>query len=213
MNRAIIVFPDQDHLAHLKVHLDFLLNPMFGQNPIIQNIFTPTILTHIKDHMIMWYVAETVRIASNAAGMDVSKLMDVKNPEVDRAFDQMLAATSELVGQEAQSTFANLPPIIAQAMQVVQAMQKPPTDPADVAMVSAQAQAQDVARKAQADQVKNAIEQQKVQADLQAKIAELQNRLQINEEDNKTAMLISAAELQSGHNTHLKNGTGIGVGG
>ena len=106
-----------------------------------------------------------------------------------------------------------MPPVIAQAMQVVQVMQKPPTDPADVAMVSAQAQAQDVARKAQADQVKNAIEQQKVQADLQAKMAELQNRLQINEEDNKTAMLISAAELQSGHNTHLKNGTGIGVGG
>ena len=188
------------------------MNPMFGQNPIIQNIFTPTILTHIKDHMVMWYVSETVRIASNAAGIDVSKLMDVKNPEVDRAFDQMLAATSDFVGQEAISTFANLPPIIAQAMQVVQSMQQPQTDPAQVAMVSAQAQAQDVARKAQDDQAKNAIEQQKAQNDLQAKMADLQTRLKINEDDNKTAMLISAAELQSGHGTHLKNGTGIGVG-
>jgi hypothetical protein len=212
MNRAIIVFPDQDHLAHLKVHLDFLLNPMFGQNPIIQNIFTPAILTHIKDHMVMWYVAENVRITSQAAGIDVSKLMDVKNPEVDRAFDQMLAAASELVGQEAIQTFANMPPVIAQAMQVVQAMQKPPTDPSDVAMMSAQAQQQDVARKAQADQAKNAIEQQKVQADMQVKMAEMQTRLKINEEDNQTAMLISSAELQSGHGTHLKNGTGLGTG-
>ena len=213
MSKAIIVFPDQDHMAHLKVHLDFLLNPMLGQSPIIQPIFVPTILTHIKDHIVMWYVNETVRLASQAAGMDVSKLMDVKNPEVDRAFDQMLAATSELVGQEAISTFASLPPIIAQAMQVVQSMQKPAPDPIQPAIISAQAQQHDVARKAQADQAKNAIEQQKVQADLQAKIADMQNRLKINEEDNKTAMLISAAELQSGHGSHLKNGTGIGVGG
>ena len=98
-------------------------------------------------------------------------------------------------------------------MQVVQSMQKPAPDPIQPAIISAQAQQQDVARKAQADQAKNAIEQQKVQADLQAKIADMQNRLKINEEDNKTAMLISAAELQSGHGSHLKNGTGIGVGG
>jgi hypothetical protein len=160
----------------------------------------------------MWYVAENVRITSQAAGIDVSKLMDVKNPEVDRAFDQMLAAASELVGQEAIQTFANMPPVIAQAMQVVQAMQKPPTDPSDVAMMAAQAQQQDVARKAQADQAKNAIEQQKVQADMQVKMAEMQTRLKINEEDNQTAMLISSAELQSGHGTHLKNGTGLGTG-
>ena len=212
MGKSLIAFPDQDHLAHLKVHLDFMMNPVLGGNPIIAPSFIPLVLTHIKDHIGMWYVTETVNFASKAAGMDVSLLMDSKDPEVDQEFDRMLAATSEQINMIAQQTLGGIPPIIQQAIQFMQSLVPKPTDPAQVAMVSAQAQQADVQRKAQADQIKAAIDKQKIDADLAAKTAEIQVREKINQEDNQTAMLIAASEIQAGHRTNIKTGTALGHG-
>jgi len=212
MGKSLIAFPDQDHLAHLKVHLDFMMNPVLGGNPIIAPSFIPLVLTHIKDHIGMWYVTETVNFASRAAGMDVSMLMDSKDPEVDQEFDRMLAATSEQVNMTAQQTLGGVPPVIQQAIQFMQSLSPHQTDPAQVAMVSAQAQQADVQRKAQADQINAAIDKQKIDADLAAKTAEIQSRERINQEDNQTAMLISASEIQAGHKTNIRNGTGLGHG-
>ena len=160
----------------------------------------------------MWYVTETVNIASQAAGMDVSLLMDSKDPEVDQEFDRMLAATSEQVNAMAQQTLGSLPPVIQQAIQFLQSMSPQQQDPAQVAMVSAQAQQADVQRKAQADQVKAALEKQKIDSELSAKMADLQAREKINQEDNQTAMLIAASEIQAGHRTNIKTGTALGHG-
>ena len=212
MGKSLIAFPDQDHLAHLKVHLDFMVNPVLGGNPIIGPSFIPLILTHVKDHIGMWYVTETVNFASHAAGMDVSMLMDSKDPEVDQEFDRMLAATSEQVNFNAQQTLKGIPPVIQQAIQFMQSLSPQPTDPAQVAMVSAQAQQADVQRKGQADQMKAAIDKQRIDADLASKAAEIQMRQQINQEDNQTAMLISASEIQAGHRTNISTGTGLGHG-
>ena len=212
MGKSLIAFPDQDHLAHLKVHLEFMVNPVLGGNPIIAPSFIPLVLTHIKDHIGMWYVTETVRYASQAAGMDVSLLMDSKDPEVDQEFDRMLAATSEQVNAIAEQTLGSIPPVIQQAIQFLQSMSPQPQDPAQVAMVSAQAQQADVQRKAQADQVKAAIDKQKIEADLAAKMADLQIRERINQEDNQTAMLIAASEIEAGHRTNIKTGTALGHG-
>jgi len=212
MGKSLIAFPDQDHLAHLKVHLDFMTNPVLGGNPIIAPSFIPLVLTHIKDHIGMWYVTETVNYASRLAGMDVSLLMDSKDPEVDQEFDRMLAATSEQINMSAQQTLGGIPPVIQQAIQFMQSLNPAPTDPSKVAMVSAQAQQADVQRKAQADQIKAAIDKQKIDADLAAKTAEIQARERINQEDNQTAMLIAASEIQAGHRTNIKTGTALGHG-
>jgi len=183
-----------------------------GGNPIIAPSFIPLVLTHIKDHIGMWYVTETVRYASQAAGMDVSLLMDSKDPEVDQEFDRMLAATSEQVNAIAGQTLGSIPPVIQQAIQFLQSMSPQPQDPAQVAMVSAQAQQADVQRKAQEDQVQAALDKQKIEADLAAKMADLQTRERINREDNQTAMLIAASEIEAGHRTNIKTGTALGHG-
>ena len=212
MGKSLIAFPDQDHLAHLKVHLDFMMNPSLGGNPIIAPSFIPLILTHIKDHIGMWYVTETVNYASQVAGMDVSLLMDSKDPDVDQEFDRMLAATSDQINQIAKQTLGGVPPVLMQAIQYLQSMSPQQQDPAQVAMVSAQAQQADVQRKAQEDQVQAALDKQKIEADLAAKMADLQTRERINREDNQTAMLIAASEIQAGHRTNIKTGTGLGHG-
>ena len=209
MGRSLIAFPDQDHMAHLKVHLDFLMNPALGGNPVIAPILIPIMLTHVKDHIALWYVNDAVRLVSEAAGVDITELMD-KDPEVDQEFDRLLAAASEQVGQNAQQMLGQIPEILQQAIQYMQSLSPPPTDPAQVAIAATKVQADDVERKKMADQAKSAIEQQKVDAMVQAKMAEIQARERINQEDNATAMLIAASEIRAGGRSNLSTGTGIG---
>ena len=58
MGQGIYVLPQQDHIAHLEVHLPFLKSPLFGSNPSI----TPTMLypmaMHLKDHLLNYYLVE-----------------------------------------------------------------------------------------------------------------------------------------------------------
>ena len=166
MGRPIIAFPNQDHLAHLQVHIDFMMNPLFGMNPLIAPVFLQGMLNHIKDHIAYWYVDSFVKLTSQTAGVDVTQLMDNDDDEVGQEFDRMLAAASPLMNQIAGQELQALPPIIQQAMQVAKQFAPPQQgDPTQAAMMAAQAQVQEVQRKAQADQMKSQLDQMKAQLD------------------------------------------------
>lgn len=212
MGRPLVAFPDQDHLAHIKVHLDYMMNPALGGNPIIGPVVMPTMLTHLKDHVALWYVNEIVAVASAAAGEDITALMDTKDPAVDQEFDRVLAMVSDQVGAMAMQTplIANLPPIMQQAIQFMQSMAPKPVDPAQVAMATVAAQQAETERKAANDQGRLALDQQKLAADAQTKAADIAAKERINREDNETAMLIAASEIEAGNKTNLKTGTGLG---
>jgi len=132
LGRPITAFPEQDHIAHLKTHIAYLMSPAFGMNPLIAPDLIPGMLNHIKEHMAMWYVASTVGIASEALGEDVSNLMRDLNeePEAKQELDRMLAEASTYVISEGASVFDQLPPVIEQAQQMMQQlaqmMQPPP---------------------------------------------------------------------------------------
>ena len=212
MGRPLVAFPDQDHLAHIKVHLDYMMNPVFGGNPVIGPVVMPTMMTHLKDHVALWYVNEMVRVASEAAGQDITALMDPKDPDVDQEFDRVLAMASDAVNAIAQNTqlIAVLPPVLQQAIQMIQSMQQQPVDPGQVAMATVQAQKAETERRAANDQGRLALDQQKLANDAQLKAAEIAAKERINREDNETAMLIAASEIESGNKTNLKTGTGLG---
>lgn len=212
MGRPLIAFPDQDHLAHIKIHLDYMMNPVLGGNPVIQPIVTPAMLTHLKDHVAFWYVNEMVNVASQAAGVDVTSLMDPKDPEVDQEFERMLAMASDQVGMMAQRTplIGGLPQVLQQAIQFMQSMNPGPVDPGQIAMETVKVQQAETQRKAAMDQGKLALEQQKIAANAQAKMADIAAKQKINQEDNETAMLIAASEIEAGNKTNLRTGTGIG---
>lgn len=210
MGSPLVAFPDQDHLAHLQVHLSYITNPILGANPIMAPIVIPAMLNHVKDHLALWYVNKTVEVASQAAGMDITDLMDPENPEVDREFDRMLAAADAYVEQSSMQELQDIPAIIQQAMQVLQSMQgQAQMSPTQVAMAQVQAQQAETQRRAQADAQKAQYDQSKLALDSQMKQAEIQAKEQMNREDNQTAMLIAASELEAGHRTNLKNGTGL----
>jgi hypothetical protein len=210
MRRPIVAFPEQDHLAHLQVHLDFLTNPMFGNNKAIGPAFIPAMLDHVKEHMVLWYATQIYNEASEAAQVDIGEIQKDATTEEKQSLDKLLATTSQIVTKQSQEAFGQIPQIIEQAIQTLQQMQPPP--PQDPSVKLAEQQLQNQAQKDQATaqtaqaklaqdaQLKQAEMQarsQDTQAQIQARIQELQNQLQIEQirqqaEDQRTQAQIRA---------------------
>lgn len=227
LGRPVAAYPEQDHLAHIQVMLDFYQSPVLGQLPTIGSKFTPAMVQHLSEHILYWYVTHMVDMTSEAAGADVGKIAKIhhKNKEVGVELDKALAAASRSVIANANKAFEKIPPIIQQAMQALKSMQQqPPTDP--TALAVAQVRSQDnkdkiasnekiAAGKTQADTATSQAADQKdltvaqvEQAGEQQRTAEeLESHERINAEDNATALEIAAAKIDTGHSTNVSTGT------
>jgi len=226
LGRPVSAFPEQDHLAHLQVHLDYLTSPVLGSSMLTAGT--------IKEHIALWYATHIFEVASAAAGRDISEFQKVKDKEVKRSFDQMLAAASQRVVPDAQEAFSAIPQIVQQAIGMLQEMQgmNAPQDPKVAAQMA------DVQRKAAADQANIQVKQAELQL-AQAKLqreevqtqqraqdnmqrealkqdrldkrqaAELNVKLVTNREDNDTAKQIAAMEAITGEKVGVSTGTGI----
>lgn len=233
LGRPVSAFPQQDHLAHLQAHLDYLTSPILGSSMLMAPTFVPAILGHIKEHIALWYATHVFEVASKAAGQDISEFQKMKSPEVKQSFDQLLAAASQRVVPDTAQAFGAIPQIVQQAMGVLQQMQG--SAPQDPKMAAQMAETQ---RKAQADQASIQVEQARLQLE-QAKMqlsaaekqqrqqdnmqremvkqdrldkrqaAELEVKLVTNREDNDTAKQIAAMEAITGEKVGVSTGTGI----
>lgn len=222
LGRPVVAFPEQDHLAHIQVLLDYMLSPFFGLLSIIAPKYIPAALQHLVEHLAYWYMTTTVEIGSEAAEQDLGKLTQFKDPETSKEMDQTLAETVHHTMDKAKQVLAKIPQAVQQAQQVLQKfMPPPPMDPAHAALAVANANNQ---AKTQQQQQKGQQDAQSQQSDNQAKMqqtileqqgdnqrsdADNQTRLQVNTADNTTALEISAAKLETGHSTNLSTGTGI----
>jgi hypothetical protein len=222
--RPIVAFPEQEHLAHIQVHVDFLKSPMFGSSPIFAPKFIPMIVEHLKDHIALWYASHVFEITSKATGVDVATLMD-KDEEVSREMDILLAAASPRVIQGGEQALSQLPPIIEQAMQYIQSLQ--PQQPQDPTLLAAEATKAETQRKAQADQVKAQLEAAKLadrdkdrqmdmareqfeqQQESERTAVEVDARVGMNNADNQTARDLAIMEIASGERVAVSTGTGI----
>jgi hypothetical protein len=233
LGRPISAFPEQDHLAHIQVHLDYLTSPVLGSSVLMSGTYVPVILNHLKEHIALWYANHVFEVASTAAGRDISEIQKFNSTEVKQSFDQMLAAASQRVVPDATRAFGAIPQIVQQAMQVMQQMQgMGPQDPRVAALMA------ETQRKAAADQGNLQIKQAELQLEAQktqvgsqeqaAKMqqaaqrevlkqdrldqrqaAELQVKMVTNREDNETAKEIAAAEVLTGEKVGVSTGTGI----
>jgi chaperonin GroES len=193
MKRPIVAFPEQDHLAHLQVHLDFVTNPMFGGNKIIGPQCVPILLDHIKEHMVLWYANQIFNEASDAAQVDIGEIQKGATTEEKQSLDKMLAATSQVVSQQAEETFSSIPQIIQTAIETLQAMMPPPQMPADprVEVMKQQVEAQ-----AARDQADAQYKQTKLQQDAQIKAQEMQTRSQEKMQDIQARLAMLQEELK-----------------
>ena len=178
LGRPVVAFPAQDHIAHLKTHLAYMMNPALGMSPLIAPAYLPLMLNHLKEHIALWYVSSVLELAEEVAGEDVTEQMkELKTPEARQAFDRMLAEASLSVTEQAPEVFASLPPVIQQVQQMIQQLQQPgmPQDPRlALEQQKMQLQQQDSQQRAQ-------IEGQKMQANMQMEQVKMQANMQLEQ--------------------------------
>jgi hypothetical protein len=175
-------FPAQDHLAHMQVHLDYAKDPMYGANPIIAPTFLPGFIEHMKQHLTLWYLNQ---MDSHASASLERPFNILKVEPIMRDAQRLLAVASQHVFLDVQQgQFAQVGPIIQQAVQMMQQLksQMQPTDPSVQALV--QTQMAETQRKSGYDQARLQLDAAKLQADTQAK-----------QEKNVADQQIKAAEI------------------
>lgn len=216
LGKPVTAFPDQDHLAHLTTHLDFLRSPVLGGHQFLGRAAIPTLVNHMREHITLLYISMVNEASSELAGQDISKLMDPKSEEVMAEFDRLMANVSPQVTQGLNQVLQDIMPEIERYAQIAQQMQQQqmPADPkAQAAMAEtsrkqakdqqdSQLAVADQQRQAQKDAAEAQIKQQALQqtgqknaADAQLKATDIEVDHQKNVEDNSTALTLAQMEI------------------
>ena len=181
MGRMAAAYPDQDHLAHIQVHLAFAMDPNYGGSPIIGPAFTPHLLEHLKQHFTLHYL-QTMRdyVAEASGGKDTFKLNEER--PLDKFSQQALAIAAQMTAEDAQKHFQGIAPIITglvqKVQQAAQAQQQQAAEADPTAQVIMKTQMAETQRKAQESQARMQMDMQNQQQDYQIKVAELQQKVQ-----------------------------------
>jgi hypothetical protein len=177
---------EQEHIAHLRVHLAFLQSPMFGQNPIIAPMFVPAIVSHIKDHLLMHYM----KISNQGlkAASDNGQLGDDAMQEAQAAVEIQQAIEQAIPAEFLQ--------IVAKAYE--QAQQLQPPQPQDPTMAAVEVQKQMIQQRAQSDQMRVQAQQQRdqTQAQTQMQREQIQDQAKVRNEQIQVQRDQSQNELE-----------------
>jgi hypothetical protein len=181
MGRHAAAYPDQDHMAHLQVHLEYAENPVYGASPVIGPTFAPVALEHIKQHLMLFYLQSMRNVVAKASGgKDVLDLHEEKS--LDWESQQALAVGSKIVVHESQQILEpymqKIMALVQKVQQMQQAQQQQAMNADPTAQVLMKTQMAETQRKAQEFQAKMQNELQTAQQDYQLKVAELQQKVQ-----------------------------------
>jgi len=181
MGRPAAAYPDQDHIAHLKIHLEYANNPAYGGNPVIGPTFAPNALEHIKQHLTLHYLqAMRGHVATAAGGRDSLELHQEK--PLDQEAQQALAIASQMVNQDSQQ---EMQPFLQQIQGLAQKVQQANqlkqesaamADPTAAAFLKTQMAETD--RKAKESQAKMQADLQKSQQEYELKIKQMEQQVQ-----------------------------------
>ncbi len=195
LGRPVSVMPEQDHLAHIQVHMDFMQSPALGSNMLIAPHFMAPALSHVAEHISYFYVSQTVETVRMASGREAHELMS-NDPVLKRKFDKLLAQASQTVVPTVAQAVQGVLPILQQAMQLVKSFQPPPPpiDPAQAALQAAQAETQ---RRTAADQAGHQIDAAKLQGDTAAKQQQVAVAADANQARRDVAQVAAQTKLQT----------------
>ncbi len=197
LGRPVAAFPEQDHLAHIQVHLDYLTSPIFGSLEPIARSFLPGIVPHLIEHIVLWYAQQVYEQATEAAGTDFAALQRFQDPETRKKVDETLAVASKGVIDEAQDTFAKVPDIILKAYQTIQQWQSQmaPQDPtAQTKLATEQMRGQN---QLQLESMRQQGQQQKTTVGAQQRLAEINARM-VEGGKNREAAITKTQIQESG---------------
>jgi len=190
IGQAAFAYPEQDHLGHLQVHLDFIKNPIFGGNPVIAPAFVPKVIEHLKQHLVLWYLGRMNGYVEKALGerMDDYELMnDPKNA------DKLFAAASQHVLQDSDQTLKGIMPVIQQLMQLMQQFKPKPELPPDAQVLMQTSMAETQRRQAR-DQAEMGLKDKELAARIQMDMQELQQKQQNDMEEMQLRLAIAQGD-------------------
>jgi hypothetical protein len=209
MGRPAAAYPDQDHIAHIKIHLAYANDPAYGGNPVIGPAFSPHALEHIKQHLTLHYLQSMRSYVAQASNGEDTLELNQEKP-LDLEAQQALALASQMVSQDSQM---NMQPYIQQiqalAQKVAQAQQAQQqniaaSDPtAQVILKTQMAETERKAKESQAKMQQSAAKDKQEYelriAELQQKVAELQTKYQTQTaiDSNKNATNIAMADINN----------------
>ena len=195
--KPIRAFPEQDHNAHIAVHMQFIQDPSLGGNPGATNL-QPVLIAHIAEHIALLYRQRM----QTAIGMSLAPLPDIRKPKFK--FEDLSPELDMQISQRASEVVAQSPQMAQiESITKLGQQQEQQGNPLQFAQQLAQLEAQmlqmrtkqeleiEAAKAKQDMQIKDAetkqdlaIEQAKLNQDLQAKMAKLQQELMIIREKN-----------------------------
>jgi hypothetical protein len=203
--KPIRAFIEQDHEAHIAVHMQFLQDPSLAGNPGAKTM-QPILIAHIAEHIALLY---RLRMQAGVA-MELPPLPDFKDP--DFKFEDVDPEQDRLISQRAAEVVRAAPQMKQiEAIRGVGQQGQGQGNPLEYAQqlakleteaLTARTQAQIAADQAKAQsniQIKQAeakqdmqIEMAKAQADLQAKVTKLEAELQLEREKNAAKIQMEA---------------------
>ena len=192
--KPIRAFPEQDHDAHIAVHMQFIRDPSLAGNPGVKTM-QPLLIAHIAEHVALLYRQRM----QAAIGIPLPNVPNLRDPKF--MFDDVSPEMDMIISQKAAEVVAASPQM--EAIKPLLAAQGQQQNPLQYAQQLAQLEAQALKARTQAQinadqakaqssmQIKEAearqdmdIEMAKAQADLQAKVAKLEAELQLEREKN-----------------------------
>jgi hypothetical protein len=196
MGRPAAAYPDQDHLAHIKVHLAYAQDPNYGGSPLIGPTFAPHAIEHIKQHLSLHYLQSMRDYVAQASGENKDTLDLHTETPLSQDDQQALALAAQMVQQDSRMTFAQDQQGIMQLFQKVQQMTQAQQEAAitqdPTANVLLKTQMAETQRKTQEAQQDAQMEIQRSQQEYQIKVAELQAKVKDLQEKYQTQTQIDS---------------------
>ena len=176
-------YMQQDHIAHIQDHLQFGLNPFFGQSPFADPNYVNNLIEHIKQHMTLWYLNRSnAYVAQSQGGKPVTNYDD---PSLTASIDKLYTVVGAHVELDTQDVFQSFVPAFQKLIQVAsQRAQQANGNLPPAEQVVKETSMAETQRKTQADQANMQYDQAKLQADIQ--------KTQL---DNQTKIAIENAKL------------------
>jgi hypothetical protein len=192
--KPIRAFPEQDHDAHIAVHMQFLSDPSLAGNPGAKAL-QPVLVAHIAEHIALLYRSRM----QSSIGIPLPGLPDIR--DTDFNFEDIDPNLDMLISQRAAQVVQQAPQMqqIRSLTQMQQGQQNPLQYAQQLAQLEAQALQARTQAEIQADQAKAQSDIQidkakaeqdmqiaamKIQADLEAKVRKLEAELQLEQEKN-----------------------------
>jgi len=183
----------QDHIAHIQDHLQFAMNPFFGQSPFADPAYLNHLIEHLKQHMTLWYLNRSNGYVENATGKPIDNYED---PHLTATIDKVYTTVGGHVMLDSNQVFGQFAQMFQQIIQMAQQRQKPQQLPPDAQVVK-DTQTAETQRKTQKDQADMQIAQAKISSDMQKHVLDNQTKVQIENAKLTHETIQNVAQAQS----------------